>query len=488
MHPILIFLLLITVFCAGCSSLNTGMHSTTIAEDRKFNAHLYQLYISKNGDLLNPESRNEVIYDGESEDEYISGEDEYISKIFENFEKQREKKKPNDLQLLIYVHGGLNTFNSATSRVNENTVNEMIADGKYPLFISWNAEGPSNYSDHLFSLRRGVMSGSRGPISSPFVFVEDITRSIVRLPTSIYNVLTNLHYKFQKESWQGKEIIAAKANLDKLKQDGQFKIHDSADEHLPFKDWWSIWNPLKLGTAPFVDEFGSGIWGSLLRRTDMVLHRDTSVSAMRDLDPDSENVLEKETAFETAASKFLTRWQEKYGKNKLENQQDGLEVVLVGHSMGTMITNNIVAKYQNINFSQIVYMAAACSIKEIEYVIAPYLKQNEKAVFYNLSLNPERDIMENVLYDTMPRGSLLVWIDQTLANINSFQDRTAGFWYNIIRSVDHIFDKEKGIRERVHLTMFGINDGSPQKHGDFDNCPYWKKKFWMGDLANEKCK
>lgn len=95
MHPILIFLLLITVFCAGCSALNTGMHSTITAEDQKFNARLYQLYISKNGDLLNPESRNEVVNEGESEDEYISGEDEYISKIFENFEKQREKKKPN---------------------------------------------------------------------------------------------------------------------------------------------------------------------------------------------------------------------------------------------------------------------------------------------------------------------------------------------------------------------------------------------------------
>jgi len=121
-------------------------------------------------------------------------------------------------------------------------------------------------------------------------------------------------------------------------------------------------------------------------------------------------------------------------------------------------------------------MGAAARLKDVELVVAPYLQANKQTRFYNLSLHPNREFNEAHYYDVIPRGSLLVWIDDTLADINSFQDRTTGSWYNIMRSANQVFMDEK-VRRRVYLTHFGVRDGSPQNHGDFGRCPFWREEF-----------
>ena len=475
MRPIFNFLPLITALCVGCPLLVSVAHAQTDCEKKatKFDTRLYQLYIGKSGDLVDPASGTEVkdidIVDSCDQEVSKDKEDAYISRIFKNFDEKKDKNP--HLQLTIYVHGGLNKMKEAISHANERVVKAMLDDNKYPLFISWNSGAFSNYSDHLFLLRRGTLSWSHGPSSSPFVLVEDLARAVARLPASTYQVLFTLNSKRQDDSVHGEEASEAEKRLAELIGDGQFKMRGT--EHpdnsgLNFRDRWTLFNPLKLVTAPFLDGLGTGAWNSMLRRTDMVLHKEAPANSPEE---------QKET--ETAASRFLTRWQDKD-----LNKHARSEVILIGHSMGAIITNNILTKYQNINFSQIVYMAAACTVKDLEYVIAPYLERNEEAVFYNLTLNPERDIYENTFYDFLPRGSLLMWIDQTLANVNSFQDRTAGYWFNIVRSAKRTFGE--GVRERVHLTKFGINDdGSPQNHGEFDNYPFWKKSFWEGNLKGE---
>lgn len=69
-----------------------------------------------------------------------------------------------------------------------------------------------------------------------------------------------------------------------------------------------------------------------------------------------------QTSVDTAVTKFFKKYSQEYSDQK---------VIIIGHSMGSIIANNIIARYQNINFSDIVYMAAACKIKDLEYVIAP---------------------------------------------------------------------------------------------------------------------
>ena len=65
----------------------------------------------------------------------------------------------------------------------------------------------------------------------------------------------------------------------------------------------------------------------------------------------------------------------------------GEEIILIGHSMGTIIANNILARFQELDFRTIVYMAAACTIKDVELVIPPYMQKNPDTTFYSLKLS-----------------------------------------------------------------------------------------------------
>jgi len=436
-HKILLFIVCCSFF--GCAGNLTQEERQTVSDLK-----LYQLYIDENGNLLNPASKD-----------IIKDETQYIDSIFKNFEQIRTQK--SDLTLTVFIHGGLNTFETVTNRVKL-IKDKILADGKYPLFVSWNSGPISNYSDHLFLIRRGIRSPVKGIASSPFVFLEDFLRSAARLPASTYNVLFGQNSVLI--SVYSKEEKAADLALRQLPPMG-FKIfNDPDDTGHSFVDWATVWNPTKLLTAPFVDGLGTGAWNSMLRRTDLVLSKNSGFEGAP-LD-----------SADTAVSKFFTAYIEKYPNRKTE---------IIGHSMGAIIANNILSKYADINFSNIIYMAAACRIKDLEYVVSPYLDRNTSSNFYNLSLNPYRDLSENPYYDFVPRGSLLIWIDQTLGSTNSFQDRTAGFWFNIVRSAGNVFKKDR-VRQRVHLTQFGIKDGTPQNHGDFSDFRFWTESFWKGNV------
>lgn len=435
----LMILLGILVGLNGCSSQLNNRQQQQIEQSK-----LYQLYIDEHGNLLNPASK-----------QIVTNDSNYVNRILLNF-KQKQLQRP-DLNLTIFIHGGLNTFESATSRL-ERVKQEMLDAGKYPLFISWNSGPFTNYGDHLFYLRRGEEAPILGPLSSPFVFLEDALRSVARLPASTYNVLFSQNsVRINKYT---KEEKASDTALINLKKQG-FIIHNNPnDTGHSWGDWATVWNPFKLVTAPFVDGLGTGAWDSMLRRTDLVLTKDSGFDGHNN--PESD----------TAVTLFLNRFSQEFNHSSID---------IIGHSMGSIVANNIIAKYPDVNFQNIVYMAAACRIKDLEYVVAPYLEHNKTANFYGLSLNPYRDISENTYYDFVPRGSLLIWIDQTLGNTNSFQDRTAGFWFNMVRSASQTF-KTDDIRKRVHLTQFGIKDGTPQNHGDFSNYKYWDQQFWIGNI------
>lgn len=230
-------------------------------------------------------------------------------------------------------------------------------------------------------------------------------------------------------------------------------------------------------TSPLVDSVGTGAWNSMLRRTDTVLANDKKIpiDQIKPEDPNEIEQLKCKSQInedQTAVSEFFRLWQSCYKSQ---------EIQLIGHSMGSIISNKIIARYPEINFSHIVYIAAACSLNDIADNVSPYLNHHRKTQFYNLSLHPLRDQFENTSFiDIVPRGSLLWWIDNTLGAINSFQDRTAGYWPNIYKVVTKIFPKK--IQPQVHLTKFGMSEDAPQSHGSFGNFPFWRESFWIGKL------
>ena len=93
-------------------------------------------------------------------------------------------------QVLIFVHGGLNTYNQSLARVNEMTP-EILAAHYYPLFVNWDSGLKSSYLEHLFLVRQGEVEPVWGPVTFPLYFVADVGRAVTRAPVVWYYQITS---------------------------------------------------------------------------------------------------------------------------------------------------------------------------------------------------------------------------------------------------------------------------------------------------------
>jgi len=448
--------IIMTSFCGMLPSSLLAGEACPELPDSELSAHM--LYIDEHGNLLNPLTRKQVI-----------NETTYVQHILNHFDEARQQAGLPS-HITIFIHGGLNTWEKAIDRPRTRTTC-MMAAGTYPIFIGWSSNPTGNYWDHLARLRRGSRwSWPMGVATAPFVLLEDIARSVVRtlpaLSKEVREPFLNVANQLSRPELSSAMKSADKQALGALNQ--RLSLHTSGEGVLD--SYWSVGNPAKLLTAPLTDGLGTGIWQSLLRRTDFVLDRsaDYENSTPTDpADPDHAN---------TAATYFL---------NKLEQQQ-ATTISLVGHSMGTLVATNILARHPGLKIQHVVFMGAAAPLKSLESVVAPWLIKNPSASFYNLSLDPDLEVSERNFGDLLPRGSLLNWIDGIFASVNSFKDRTAGDWSNIAQTAAEIFGSgcngKMGtvcVAQQVHLTRFGVGaDRGPQKHGDFDEYCFWQKEYW----------
>ncbi len=97
--------------------------------------------------------------------------------------------------------------------------------------------------------------------------------------------------------------------------------------------------------------------------------------------------------------------------------------------------------------------------------------------FWLLTLHPLADAGEAYfeLADLPARGSLLEWIDDWYTSASHPLDRTSGKWNHVIPAI-HLFEP---VMSQVHFKAFGVDgDSLPQRHGDFNDCPFWLRDFW----------
>lgn len=439
---------------------------------------LHTLYIDGKGALLDPESRQPVAGPeplGASAKARLKAsklpEQRYVQAMLDHFVALRAQCP--GLQLTVYVHGGLNTFGNTAGRARQFS-RQMLAEGHYPVFIGWDSSALPNYFDHLFRIRKGERKPLLAPLTSPLVLLEDLARSLVRIPAALY-----------KEVHEGLTVlpaVTAEEEEDYNDRRGRLvttgltivpaKAEDAKEAKGVGRSYWSVVNPLKLVGAPLVDGLGSGAWDSMLRRTDLVLSKS---SAFEDEPP-----LEVSEYADTAATRFLREWQDKV-------QSKGVVVNLIGHSMGAIVVTNILARHPLLRVDNVVFMGGAARIKDVADVVVPWLASplHAQARFYNLSLDPYNELAERVWLDSAPRGSLLNWIDGIFGEVNSFQDRTVGSWWNITRTAEDVFrvhGLQPRLAERVTLKRFAIGDDQgPQVHGAFDEYCFWRRAFWDSD-------
>lgn len=428
--------------------------------------------------------------------------------------------------ILLFIHGGMNTAKSSVERVVTRS-EEILKDGIYPIFINWDSSLTSSYLDHLTNLRQGRLAedwccgawkelggwrhtGSKMAgftarvLTTPPYLALDIVRGVIRLPVDIYGIyaeMVSTHWR--RTRIQEAEQPYAWPNMDctTTYEDRKVGITPRADrllcesaKHTP--DSYPIVQgfdersglevakqvslamltfPVHLASGLVIDAAGTGSWSAMNRRTTAMFNRDDDLWAR--------GPHQKSTGGIALFMTELRQWLKEHGG------KDEWEVVLVGHSMGTIVVNEIVRQFgEPLNsahhhdqplFDKIVYMAAACSLRDYLNTIPHYLEEYHESRMYHLLLQDNAEAAEQFLWSSLP-GSLLVWIDGFFARPDSPLDLVAGRYQNLLR-IMHLHDTPR-VRPRVSIKGFNFGERtvktSPQGHGDFDTFPFWKEEFW----------
>lgn len=444
----------------------------------------------------------------------------------------------NTRKVLIFIHGGLNEPVGTLKRAR-NLYDDILCAGYYPIFINWRSSLLSSYKDHLLFVRQGRFYPPPDPAGflwSPGYVFSDVMRGVGRVFLSAGQLLMN---DIDGGPWcPGYRFCANPPPVDivnqlKGKSTPKGEMLSSAGtekgpKSIPFKDEnisvvkdektngvrtsilaafpWLLTLPARIVAAPILDTAGAGAWEVMMHRTTTLFHTDEEL--------DGKLLAEGRSPKQGGVEMFLTKLKEQVKKGN-----DKWEFVLVGHSMGAIVLNQIVRDYgEDLPISHIVYLAAACSIRDYQDTVWPYLQlqhfkdkstaSNNITKIHHLMLHPKAESQDTVpfiadytplqwynlgfYFNPLPRGSLLVWLDGFLMNPASPLDRTAGRFTNLMQAADLTPDD---LRPNISFTVFekGEETKTPQHHaGLSDRIQFWKEdcwypKGWQDDEGKSKC-
>lgn len=444
----------------------------------------------------------------------------------------------NNKKIVIFVHGGLNSRGGTLERVAEDKtwgtpLYQAIKDsGQYPVFINWNSGLLSSYSDHLFNIRQGEDSPLLGAITSPVYLGVDMVRSISRAPmvwtglamedakTSnllapfmdkkpAIEVSTDIYCRNHRGTEPPNHSGLCSKMAPNPEPDG-FDLKTGHDKRGIGEIAWAgtqyvVTLPLKVLLAPFVDAIGTSAWNNMLRRVSLLFHIDEEFHVDDKEFPRNDDQRSiSYTALKNpklglsrvpvsgGVSLFMKEFIKKNCKSIKEDPGEW-EITLVGHSMGTIVLNELIRNFGTIPknqcgnkqpikmpFKNIVYMASASTIRHYEETVVPYLEKNTGTHFYNLMLGRQAEIRETT-FMVSPRGSLLVWIDTFFSNPLTHRDKMLGRFDNFMVT---LHDTPEPVKDRIHIKSFNTGwdaeENEPQKHGDFGNLKFWDEQCWQG--------
>jgi pimeloyl-ACP methyl ester carboxylesterase len=186
-----------------------------------------------------------------------------------------------------------------------------------------------------------------------------------------------------------------------------------------------------------------------------------------------------------AMALFLRRLERAVQENGGPAQWD---ITLAGHSMGAIVCSETLRIAPSLPVRNIVFMGAACSLREYRDSVLPFLESPEHtdAQMHHLVLSDwaeEHEKWPSAWFEIVPRGSLLVWIDSFLETPATLLDRTAGRYVNLMAAA-HLDDSlDPSVRRRITVLQFDSGPqqtpDSPQGHGEFIKCvKFWKSASW----------
>ncbi len=403
-------------------------------------------------------------------------------------------------KLFFFIHGGMNKADGAVVRAAELIQSRQIEDfarsrGEevYPVFICWSSPFDKTWEENTFWVRAGKTEKySHGRtysvITTPLKIVADVGRSVTRWPLEIAQFAYNDTYAFAPQRFAEYRLMQeelesmtshAKGNIrvslpGEALNPGATNRFLQTDLRTPAQRLSSgltypVFLPVRAGTEPLVDSIGTGAWENMVRRTDTMFE-----ATLRKSGDSKERRALTDEAPEGALGVFMRKVGHRH-------------VTVVGHSMGAIIACRMVHRFDEVNYDNIVFMAAACRVSDFQDSIIPYLKSHHSTHFYSLSLHPQNEASEvfkvgSVPLDLPVRGSLLVWLDNIFNNPVAENRRMFGIFQSSIIAA-HTIPAE--IRSQVLLKCCerGIGDPRhpdcyPQRHGEFSRAPFWNPEFW----------
>jgi pimeloyl-ACP methyl ester carboxylesterase len=461
----------------------------------------------------------------------------YIDHILSAMD-QWHASRPDQTQtrkVLIFIHGGLTSLSDASQDALAES-SGVKSGGSYPIYIDWDSDFLSSYGEHLFTVSQGEKqyqepAKTARALLSPFYLIADLGRAISRIP-----VVWSEQIGSDSQTVQA-DLAAVRLNQpdlnwvqyapfsNSLKQFKRLsdlyaddaKNNPTLDPYMPGRKQimisigstsvtsgelaglaaiYTATIPSKFGLSWILDGFGKSSWDNMIRRTLLLVDgSDRNPDFLRRAHPrsveesrdDSED-LEPVGPVRLVVDKLFEHIAGLQAEAKNKNLPvPNYEITLVGHSMGSMVINELLTKEierdDKGEFKNIVFLAGACSVRDCSRCVAPYLLLHPHTQFFNLCLHPVADLSERYedQYELPPRGSLLVWIDEFLSDPPTMLDRTMGRWDNVLSGIGEFPQSIRGqmtIKAFDKLETDNLVYGDPQKHGFFREQPYWDENFW----------
>lgn len=358
---------------------------------------------------------------------------------------------PPVFRILVFVHGGLNGYDASFEHMQQLVDRVKGSQGEefnvikdtcyYPLFINWNSALLDSLADDLFRVRFGQPDLALAITTSPFVIASHLIGSLGNFPVSFIH--------------NGQLLVERIRGALEENDPGYCVVADTIG-YLPL-------HALYVGTIPLLEGFGGPTWDIMKRRAQLAVADQLvdvpgtqnatfqRVAQYTSKSRKADAPLYNEGAVRTLVKALHQKLVYQNGEWKWGDNGVPVELTLVGHSMGSMVINRVLSLVEGVHRTErtpvenIIYLAPAASIDELERLTIPYLEQANvgKAAklhptqlwMFGLNRRDEtREIPWQSTLGLMPRGSLLTWIDTFLERETTWGQSTSGRTWNLLHA------------------------------------------------------
>ncbi len=379
---------------------------------------------------------------------------------FKRFAHAFQRSRMTDL--LFYFNGGLNKPTDIISR-EERDRGQIEKDGLFPVFMAWPTDGVRSYVEQTYRVHNGYYDLDAHPVRGTLSIFADMLEGMARAPTQWSDNLGRFRDSIIQPDCHffvnDRTLPRANTVADNASACSPMQAHralpggvSSAESNMIYSDsvnvppdraadglsFFATTIPRTL-LVPFADGLGREAWQNMQRRTRVTIHAEYEIEGegpawdkLRAAFPHGTGgfaeffaLLEACTAGDLAgvseedppdSELVASPGKCPVGREARVALRDA-EITLIGHSMGSIVINELVRAFPDLNYISIVFLSGAASIRATVASLDPLLAdrgRKPETYFYNLMLHPMNEAREMHFGGSIPAGSLLVWIDDML--------------------------------------------------------------------------